>query len=62
MRMQIQLRLTLQAVEMYAMPKPEFVLPFCRDKFDGEGRLTDEKTRERLAAFMVAFAEWTRRF
>jgi len=62
MRMQIQLRLALQAVEMYVMPKPEIVLPFARDKFDAEGRLTDDKTRERLAAFMAAFAAWTRRF
>ena len=62
MRMQLQLRLTLQAVEMYAMPRPEVAVTFCRDKFDAEGRLTDEKTREHVKGFMAAFAEWTRRF
>jgi len=62
MRMQPQLRLTLQALEAYAMPKPEVVVPFCRDKFDAEGRLTDEKTRVHLQGFLVAFADWTRRF
>jgi chromate reductase len=62
MRMQPQLRLTLQALEMYAMPKPEVLVPFCRDKFDDVGRLTDEKTREQLSRFLTAFAEWTRRF
>jgi chromate reductase len=61
-RMQLQLRLSFQAVEMYAMPKPEVLVTFCRDKFDAEGRLTDEKTREHVQAFMAAFLEWTRRF
>ena len=61
-RMQLQLRETLQAVSMYAMPRPEVAVTFCRDKFDAEGRLTDEKTREHLKGFLAAFAEWTRRF
>ena len=26
--------------------------------FDGEGRLTDEKLRERIAAFIAGFAEF----
>jgi len=62
MRMQPQLRITLQALEVYAMAKPEVVVPFCKDKFDAEGRLTDEKTREHLRGFLVALASWTRRF
>ena len=62
MRMQPQLRVTLQALEAYAMPKPEVVVASCRDKFDAEGQLTDEKTREHLRGFLVAFAAWTRRF
>ena len=62
MRMQLQLRLTLQAVEMYAMPKPEVVVGFCRDKFDADGRLTDDRTRDHLKGFLAAFLEWTRRF
>ena len=62
MRMQPQLRQTLQAVAMYAMPSPEVAVSFCRDKFDAEGRLTDEKTREHVKAFVAAFLEWTRRF
>ena len=62
MRMQLQLRQTLQAVGMYAMPRPEIFVTFCRDKFDADGRLTDEKTREHLRRFLTAFVEWTRRF
>ena len=62
MRMQPQLRLTLQAIGAYVMPKPEVAVASCRDKFDAEGRLTDEKTREHLKGFLIAFADWTRRF
>ncbi len=62
MRMQPQLRLTLQAIGAYAMPKPEVAVASCRDKFDAEGRLTDEKTREHLESFLIAFVDWTRRF
>jgi chromate reductase len=62
MRMQSQLRLTLQAIGAYAMPKPEVAIASCRDKFDAEGRLTDQKTREHLEGFLTAFADWTRRF
>lgn len=62
MRMQAQLRLTLQSIEAYTMPKPEVFVPFYGEKFDAEGRLVDEKTREHLTGFLAAFAEWTRRF
>ena len=62
MRMQPQLRLTLQALEAYAMPKPEVVVASCRDKFDAEGRLIDERTREHLKGFLEALVDWTRRF
>ena len=62
MRMQIQLRVTMQALDMYAMPKPEISMSFCKDKFDADGRLTDPKTLEHLKAFMLSFAEWARRF
>lgn len=62
MRMQPQLRNTLQALDVYAMPRPEVILPFCKDKFDADGRLIDAKIREHLTSFMAAFAEWAARF
>ncbi len=62
MRMQVQLRVTLQALDMYAMPRPEIVLSHAADKFDAEGRLIDEKTREHVEKFMAAFAAWIHRF
>lgn len=62
MRMQLQLRNTLQSVGMYVMPKPEIVVTHSKDKFDAEGKLTDEKTREHLTRFLAAFVEWAQRF
>jgi chromate reductase len=62
MRMQLELRLALQSMGTYTMPKPEIVIPHCKDKFDAEGRLIDANTREHLARFLVAFAEWTKLF
>lgn len=61
-RMQLQLRATLQYLDMYAMPRPEIVVASCKDKFDADGRLTDAKTRESLTTFLAAFASWCRRF
>ncbi len=61
-RMQLQLRVALQALEAYAMPRPEMVVAHCRDKFDADGRLTDAKTRESLTTFLAAFLDWCRRF
>jgi chromate reductase len=62
MRMQFELRLALQSMGTYTMPKPEIVVTHCKDKFDAQGRLTDEGTREHLARFLLAFVEWTKRF
>jgi len=62
MRMQIQLRTSLQSVEAYVMPKPEMVVAHCRDKFGSDGRLTDERTREHLRGFLAAMLDWCRRF
>ena len=62
MRMQLQLRSTLQSVGMYVMPKPEVVVTHSKDKFDADGKLTDEKTREHVATFLASFVTWVRRF
>jgi chromate reductase len=61
-RMQLQLRVALQYLDMYAMPRPEVVVATCKDKFDASGRLTDARTRESLTAFLAAFVAWCRLF
>jgi hypothetical protein len=51
------------AVETGMLPlgKPEVRIQRPRDKFDAEGRLTDEPTRQELRAHLEALAAWTRR-
>lgn len=61
-RSQSHLRQVFCFTESYVMIKPEIYVARAQDKFDSEGRLTDEKTREFLQKFLVAFVEWIRRF
>ena len=44
------------------MPQPEVLVFKAHEKFDAEGRLTDEPTRAFLQKYLVALADWTRRF
>jgi chromate reductase len=60
-RGQSQLRQAFEFTNSYAMPQPELLVFRAHEKFDAEGRLVDEATRERLAAYLVAFAAWVRR-
>ncbi len=44
-----------------AMPQlvtSEVLIFRAQEKFDAEGKLTDEKTREKLKSFLAAFADW----
>jgi len=40
------------------MPKPEIFVPQSHSKFDAGGKLTDEATRQALAKWLAAFADW----
>lgn len=46
---------------MIAMNKPELFVSKAHEKFDSEGKLTDGETRQKLRAFLVAFAAWAGR-
>ena len=46
---------------MIAMNKPELFVAKAHEKFDSEGKLTDSETRQKLRAFLVAFAAWAGR-
>jgi chromate reductase, NAD(P)H dehydrogenase (quinone) len=61
-RAQSQLRLSLVFTNTPAMLQPEVLVGRAHEKFDAEGRLTDEKTREFLGLFLQRFAEWIDRF
>ena len=60
-RGQSQLRQAFEFTNSYAMPQPELLVFRAHEKFDAEGRLVDNPTRERLAAYLAAFADWVRR-
>ena len=57
MRAQIHLRSILGNLEMLAMPKPEFVLPFAGNAME-TGQVTDAAVRDQLHTMLVAFADW----
>jgi chromate reductase, NAD(P)H dehydrogenase (quinone) len=58
-----QLHLRQSCVFFNALPinKPVVQVAQAATKFDGEGRLTDEPTRQQIRALLEALAEWTRR-
>jgi chromate reductase len=57
-RGQSQLRQAFVFTNSYAMPQPEVLVRRASELFDAEGRLVDEPTREHLAKFLNAFADW----
>ena len=58
-RGQSQLRQAFEFTNSYAMPQPELLVSRANEKFDTEGKLTDETTREHLRKFLEAFRAWT---
>lgn len=61
-RGQSQLRQAFEFTNCYAMPQPELLVFRAHEKFDAEGRLTDEPTRRFLGQYLEAFAAWVLRF
>lgn len=60
-RGQAQLRQAFTFTNSYAMQQPEILVARAGEKFDADGRLVDDTTREYLAKFLVAFAAWIER-
>jgi chromate reductase, NAD(P)H dehydrogenase (quinone) len=61
-RGQMVLRQILLHPPAYVMPEPQMLIAFSRQKFDENGDLVDEETRDRLRRFLSALVEWTQRF
>jgi len=57
-RAQMHLRQIAIFVNMIVMNKPEVFVNFAREKFDSESNLTDEKTKEIIRKFLIAFSSW----
>ncbi len=60
-RAQYHLRQSFVFLNMYPVNRPEVILTFAAQKFDAEGRLTDEKTKQLAADLLKALVAWTRR-
>ncbi len=60
-RMQYHLRQVMVFLDMHPLNRPEVMIGHAADKFDTDGRLTDEKTREHIRKMLVALVGWTRR-
>ncbi len=57
-RGQSQLRQAFEFTNSFCMPQPEIMVYRAHEKFDDEGNLTDEKTREYLGKYLEAFRDW----
>lgn len=60
-RAQAHLRDGLAYTNGLVLPLPEVLVGLAREKFDGNGNLTDPDTREEVSDLLVALAAWTRR-
>lgn len=57
-RSQLQLRQAFVFTNTLALLKPEVLVPRAADKFDDQGNLTDEKTREFVRKLLDALVAW----
>ncbi len=60
-RGQSQLRQAFEFTNSFCMPQPEILVFRAHEKFDANGRLTDEATAQRLRQYLEAFRSWTLR-
>jgi chromate reductase len=59
MRAQLQLRQMAVAIGMLPLPEPEVYITFAGDKFNDQGELTDQTSRDLVKTTMANLAEWT---
>lgn len=60
-RAQYHLRQTFVFLNMHPLNKPEVIVTFASEKIDEKGRVTDEKTREKIKELLESLVAWTRR-
>jgi chromate reductase len=60
-RAQYDLRRSFVFLNMFPLNQPEVLVPFAQDKVDGNGRVTDEKTRRKIREVLESLAAWTKR-
>ena len=60
-RAQYDLRRSFVFLNMFPLNQPEVLVPFAQDKVDGNGRVTDEKTRKKIKELLERLVAWTKR-
>ncbi|HEY2004456.1 MAG TPA: NAD(P)H-dependent oxidoreductase [Candidatus Saccharimonadia bacterium] len=60
-RAQYHLRQILSYLNMYAINKPEVLIANAAEKFDEQGHLIDQDTRDYIEALVMALVSWTER-
>ena len=60
-RAQMHLRQVCVFCNMFPLNKPEVLLMHAQEKFDANGRLTDETARGFIRDLLLALIDWTRR-
>ena len=61
-RAQSQLRQSFVFTNTPVLPQPEVLVGRAHEKFDSNGRLTDDTTQKFVVLFLEAFAAWIGRF
>ncbi len=59
-RAQSVLRQSFVFTNSPVLAQPEVLVGRARDRFDDEGRLTDDRTRDHLSRFLKALRDWVR--
>jgi len=57
-RAQLALRQSFLFTDTFALLQPEVLIPRCADRFDAEGNLVDQSTRDLVGRQMQKFAVW----
>ncbi|UFS69323.1 NAD(P)H-dependent oxidoreductase [Geomonas sp. RF6] len=60
-RAQYHLRQCCVFLNMYPLNQPEVMIATAGSKFDLEGNLTDQHSREKISQLLVALVDWTRK-
>ena len=60
-RAQYHLRQMMVFLNMFPVNQPEVMIGNCADKFDQQGNLTDETTRDFIRQLLESLVQWTHR-
>jgi len=60
-RAQYHLRQIFVFLNMHPINRLEVIVPFASEKINEKGKVTDEKTREKIRELLESLVAWTRR-